>query len=135
MDVLLESVRDFQTPLSEALLFRWHHKIFYEKPILTTVLAGEYRHDPMQIISGAFGKQTVYFEAPCENQACVTQEMNQFLSWFNADDAHEEYTSPYIKAAIAKFWFVAIHPFDDGNGRLSRIIAERCLAGAEGGSE
>jgi Fic family protein len=135
VDVLLESVRHYQSPLTETQLYQWHHKIFYEKPILTTVLTGEYRHDSMQIISGAFGKQTVHFEAPCKNQACVTQEMNQFLAWFNADNTHNHYTSPYIKAAIAKFWFVTIHPFDDGNGRLSRIIAERCLAGAEAGNK
>jgi Fic family protein len=131
VDVLLESVRSYEKPLSETLLFQWHKKMFYEKPILNTMLIGEYRNEVMQIISGAFGKQKVHFEAPCDAQACVIQEMDDFLSWFNVAYAKNKYTSIYIKAAIAKFWFVTIHPFDDGNGRLSRIIAERCLAGAE----
>jgi Fic family protein len=111
------------------LLYQWHDKIFYEKPILATMLIGEYRNETMQILSGAFGKQIVHFEAPCDNQLCVKKEMDGFLSWFNT--VHSADTSIYIKAAIAKFWFVTIHPFDDGNGRLSRIIAERCLASSE----
>lgn len=98
--------------------------------MLNTILIGEYRDETMQIISDAFGKQKVHFEAPSNSQVCVTQEMNNFLSWLNITHA-EKYTSVYIKAAIAKFWFVTIHPFDDGNGRLSRIIAERCLAYSE----
>ncbi|NOQ81740.1 MAG: DUF4172 domain-containing protein [Methylophaga sp.] len=129
VDVLLESIRSYDKPLSNTLLFQWHNKMFYEKPILNTMLIGEYRNETMQIISGAFGKQKIHFEAPCDNQQCVMEEMNHFLSWFNAD---EKDVSIYIKAAIAKFWFVTIHPFDDGNGRLSRVIAERCLASAEG---
>jgi len=129
VDVLLESVRNYNKPLSNTLLHQWHNNIFYEKPILNTLLIGEYRNEIMQIISGPFGKQKVHFEAPCDNQLCVAAEMAHFLSWLNADDKN---TSTYIKAAIAKFWFVTIHPFDDGNGRLSRIIAERCLANAEG---
>lgn len=128
VDVLLQSVRSYAEPLSDNLLFQWHSKVFYEKPILDTMLIGEYRNEVMQIISGAFGKQKVHFEAPCNNQQCVADEMNHFLSWFNT---HSN-TSIYIKAAIAKFWFVTIHPFDDGNGRLSRVIAERCLASAGG---
>ncbi len=129
--MLLESIRSYEKPLSEILLFQWHEKMFYEKPILNTILVGEYRNERMQIISGAFGKQKVHFEAPCDVQACVTQEMNRLLSWFNAVHTGDKYISVYIKAAIAKFWFVTIHPFDDGNGRLSRIIAEHCLAGAD----
>lgn len=131
VDVLLESVRHYEKPLSETLLFQWHAKMFYEKPILNTMLIGEYRNEVMQIISGAYGKQKVHFEAPCDNQICVKEEMNRFLSWFNMAQSDDKSTSVYIKAAIAKFWFVTIHPFDDGNGRLSRIIAERCLASAE----
>lgn len=127
VDVLFESVRRYDKPLSDSMLFQWHNKMFFEKPILNTMLIGQYRHETMQIISGAFGKQKIHFEAPCDDQLCVKAEMDSFLSWFNG----EQDLSHYIKAAIAKFWFVTIHPFDDGNGRLSRIIAERCLASAE----
>ncbi|MFW5426875.1 MAG: Fic family protein [Methylophagaceae bacterium] len=129
VDVLLESVRSYDKPLSNTLLFQWHNNMFYEKPILNTMLIGEYRDETMQIISGAFGRQKIHFEAPCDNEQCVAVEMANYLSWLNAEDKD---ISAYIKAAIAKFWFVTIHPFDDGNGRLSRIIAERCLANAEG---
>ncbi len=131
VDVLLESVRSYEKPLSETLLFQWHHQIFYEKPILNTMLIGEYRNESMQIISGAYGKQKIHFQAPCDHQLCIKQEMHQFLAWFNTAHVADRYTSAYIQAAIAKFWFVTIHPFDDGNGRLSRIIAERCLASSE----
>ncbi|NQY27551.1 MAG: Fic family protein [Piscirickettsiaceae bacterium] len=126
VDVLLESVRSYANPLSDNMLFQWHSNMFYEKPILNTMLIGEYRNEVMQIVSGAFGKQKTHFEAPCDNQQCVADEINHFLSWFNTNYDG----SLYIKAAIAKFWFVTIHPFDDGNGRLSRVIAERCLASA-----
>ena len=126
VDVLFESVRSYTNPLSDNMLFQWHSNMFYEKPILNTMLIGEYRNEVMQMVSGAFGKQKTHFEAPCDNQQCVADEINHFLLWFNTDYDG----SLYIKAAIAKFWFVTIHPFDDGNGRLSRVIAERCLASA-----
>jgi Fic family protein len=127
VDILLESVRTYQEPLSDVMLKKWHHAMFFEKPILQDLLVGDYRNETMQIISGAYGKQKIHYEAPCDNQACVSHEMKQFLMWFNQN--HE--LSGYIKAAIAKFWFVTVHPFDDGNGRLSRIIAERVLANNE----
>jgi len=130
VDVLLESVRDYKKPLSKTMLCRWHDTMFYEKPILNNMLIGQYRNETMQIISGAYGKQKVHFQAPCDDQQSVENEMNQFLTWFNQTESSST-ESIYIKAAIAKFWFVTIHPFDDGNGRLSRIIAERCLASAE----
>jgi len=124
VDVLLDSLRSSQEPLTDRLLKKWHASIFYEKPLLNDLVIGEYRNETMQIISGAYGKQTLHYEAPCDSQACVEQEMQLFLAWLNEN--HE--LSVYIKAAIAKFWFVTVHPFDDGNGRLSRIIAERVLA-------
>jgi Fic family protein len=88
---------------------------------------GDYRDDTMQIVSGQYGKQKIHFEAPGKVKSEVEQEMDRFFHWLNTS-ADE---STFIRAAIAKFWFVTIHPFDDGNGRLSRIIAERCLAEAE----
>ncbi len=131
VDVLLESLRSYEKPLTETLLLQWHHQIFYEKPILNTMLIGEYRNESLQIISGAFGKQEVHFQAPCDHKLSIQQDMDQFSAWFNTAQLVDQYTSAYIRAAIAKFWFVTIHPFDDGNGRLSRMIAERCLASAE----
>ena len=127
VDVLLESIRQASSPLNEKDLFKWHHMLFIEKPLLYDMVIGDYRHESMQIISGRFGKQTIHFEAPCINKSCVSLEMTRFLDWL----ANTDCPSGYIKAAIAKLWFVTIHPFDDGNGRFSRIIAERCLAETE----
>ena len=127
IDVLLESIRGSAQTLTEKDLFQWHKMMFFEKPILGNLIIGDYRQTQMQVISGRYGKQTVHFEAPCLERACIETEMQVFLSWLQADNIN----SAYIKAAIAKFYFVTLHPFDDGNGRFSRIIAERCLAKAE----
>ena len=101
--------------------------MFLDKPILNDLIIGDYRKSQMKVVSGRFGKEQVHFEAPCLNYQCIEHEMNMFLDWLQADNIN----SGYIKAAIAKFYFVTIHPFDDGNGRFSRMIAERCLADAE----
>ena len=127
VDVLLDSVRFYNKPLTNLLLQKWHSMMFYEKPLLNDMLIGEYRNATMQILSGRYGKQTLHYQAPCDNQDCVKAEMKPFIEWINS----ELKMSAYIKAAIAKFWFVTVHPFDDGNGRLSRIIAERVLAEGE----
>jgi len=127
VDLLLESVRSYQSPLTDDLLKQWHKSMFFEKPLLNDINIGDYRNETMQIISGAYGKQKLHYKAPCDNQACVSNEMKAFLLWINTSQSF----SAYVKAAIAKFWFVTIHPFDDGNGRLSRIIAERVLANNE----
>ena len=123
IDVLLTSIRSCDSPLTESLLHNWHGVMFYEKPVLDDILIGKYRNDSMQILSGHYGKHKIHFQAPCNNQSCVKKEMTQFLNWINTESQMPD----IIKAAIAKFWFVTIHPFDDGNGRLSRIIAERVL--------
>ncbi|WP_019894750.1 Fic family protein [Hydrogenovibrio halophilus] len=130
IDVLLESIRSCQKPLTEKGLFKWHRMLFTEKPALYDLVIGDYRDDRMQVVSGRFGKETVHFQAPCESRACVQKQMAAFLDDLNRLDG-SGHVSLYIKAAIAKFWFVTIHPFDDGNGRFSRIIAERLLAQAE----
>jgi len=127
IDVLLESIRQSSSMLCEKDLFKWHHMLFIEKPLLHDLVIGDYRDEKMQVISGRFGKQTIHFEAPCSNRACISIEMNHFLDWLE----YKNCSSGYIKAAIAKLWFVTIHPFDDGNGRFSRLIAERCLARTE----
>jgi Fic family protein len=128
VDVLLEAIRFSNQPLSEQQLLQWHAMMFYEKPLFYSMNIGSYRNEIMQVLSGRFGRQTVHFQAPCDNRSCVEKEMLRFLCWLN----QQNQSSFYVKAAIAKFYFVTIHPFDDGNGRLSRIIAERCLAQADG---
>jgi Fic family protein len=127
IDILLESNRNSSSTLTKENLFKWHSMMFFDKPILDDLIIGDYRKSQMKIISGRFGKEQIHFEAPCLDYQCVDNEMNVFLNWLQSDNI----SSGYIKAAIAKFYFVTIHPFDDGNGRFSRIIAERCLADAE----
>ncbi|MCU7836044.1 MAG: Fic family protein [gamma proteobacterium symbiont of Taylorina sp.] len=136
IDILLESIRSAQKPLSEKQLLKWHSMMFLERPILYDMIIGDYRKDEMSVISGRFGKQTIHFNAPCSDYLCVKKQMDCFFDWLNHDFKHDNnsnsHQSGYIKAAIAKFWFVTIHPFDDGNGRFSRLIAESCLAQTEG---
>lgn len=127
IDVLLESIRSSSSILTKEDLFKWHRMMFFDKPILDNLIIGEYRNTQMKVVSGRYGKEQIHFEAPCLDYQCVDDEMNAFLNWLQSNNIG----SGYIKAAIAKFYFVTIHPLDDGNGRFSRIIAERCLADAE----
>ena len=132
IDILLESIRSIKKPLSEKQLLKWHSMMFLEQPIIYDMIIGNYRKDEMSVISGRFGKQTVHFKAPCADNLCVKEQMHLFFTWLNQKSDLNTLQSGYIKAAIAKFWFVTIHPFGDGNGRFSRLIAESCLAQAEG---
>jgi len=127
IDVLLESIRSSSSILTKEDLFKWHRMMFFDKPILDNLIIGDYRNTQMKVVSGRYGKEQIHFEAPCLDYQCVDDEMNAFLNWLQSNNIG----SGYIKAAIAKFYFVTIHPLDDGNGRFSRIIAERCLADAE----
>jgi Fic family protein len=93
------------------------------------ILVGKWRNNdkgPMQVVSGAMGKEKVHFEAP--DADLLKSEMNNFLQWFNSKDDLD----PVLKSAIAHFWFVTLHPFDDGNGRIARAIADMQLARADG---
>lgn len=126
--VYFESIRSANRPLTAEQLKTWHGMLFIEKPVLKNITVGDYRNEPMSVVSGHFGRnEVVHFQAPCDSHECVTTYMNTFFNWLNGQQGFTD----YLRAAIAKFWFVTIHPFDDGNGRLSRIIAERCLAEAD----
>ncbi len=96
------------------------------------ITVGAWRDDrtaPMQVVSGPVGRQRVHFEAPVAER--LEEEMRRFLEWFNSDVT----TEPVLKAALAHLWFVTIHPFDDGNGRIARAIADMSLARSEGSSQ
>ncbi len=121
---LLVKVReDFDSDLTETMLFEWHEWLMLGN---TNIHVGQYRAhtDPMQVISGAIGKEEVHFEAPPSAQ--VSAEMHLFFEWFNAT----KHTMPnlLIRAAIAHLYFETIHPFEDGNGRIGRVIAEKVIA-------
>ena len=129
VQVLMDAVQHVDNPLTEERLFNWHAALFPTgrsgiSPI--TVAAWRQGAAPMQVVSGAIGKEVVHYQAPPSEQ--IPQEMAQFMRWVNS----EESIDPVVKAAIAHLWFVNIHPFDDGNGRLTRTITDMLLARADG---
>lgn len=129
VQVMLDAVQNNSLPLTHERLFAWHSALFPSgRSGLYKINVGEYRtsSEPMQVVSGAMGKERVHYEAP--PSADVRQMMDDFLVWINADLAID----PIIKAAVAHIWFVAIHPFDDGNGRIARTITDLLLARADG---
>lgn len=130
VEMMLDATQRYTLPLTEKRLFGWHAALFptgYSGTYLIKV--GRYRTDEMQIVSGAMGKEKVHYEAV--KPELVKMEMNKFLDWFN----NENNLDPVMKAAIAHFWFIIIHPFDDGNGRIARAITDMLLARAESSGE
>jgi len=129
VDMMLDATQQYQNSLSSDRLFGWHAALFptgYSGLIKITV--ADWRKDkegPMQVVSGPMGKEIVHYEAPAAS--VVAQEMEAFLEWFNAPPKGD----PVIRAAISHLWFVTIHPFDDGNGRIARAIADMGLSRSE----
>ena len=121
--VMMRAMAHYDQPVDKALLCAWHSALF-ESGFSggVPVLVGQYRQCAEQIVSGAFGRERVHYVAPAPER--VEEEMQQFLSWFNTPAS----TSQIIRSAIAHLWFVSIHPFEDGNGRISRLLGEMCLA-------
>ncbi|MBQ4525592.1 MAG: Fic family protein [Bacteroidaceae bacterium] len=129
VQVLMDAVQHAGVPLTEERLFNWHAALFptgRSGMTVITVAAWRKGTEPMQVVSGAIGKEQVHYEAPPSER--LPQEMAQFLQWIN----NEESIDPVLKAAVAHLWFVNIHPFDDGNGRLTRTITDMLLARADG---
>jgi len=130
VEMMLDATQRYTLPLTEKRLLGWHAALFptgYSGPYLIEV--GRYRTGEMQVVSGAMGKEKVHYEAV--KPELVKTEMDKFLNWFN----NENSLDPVLKAAIAHFWFIIIHPFDDGNGRIGRAITDMLLACAEGSGE
>lgn len=129
VEVMLDATRNYQESLTAERLFAWHAALFPTgRSGMTRIRVGEWRDDstgPMQVVSGPFGREHVHFSAPQAKRVAV--EMIAFLGWFNAPPT----TDPVIKAALAHLWFVTIHPFEDGNGRIARAIADLALARSE----
>jgi len=133
VEMMLDATQQFEKSLTKDRLFGWHASLF---PIgrsgMQKIVAGAWRddkHGPMQVISGPMGRQKVHFEAPEASR--LNAEMKNFISWFN----QEAGTDPVLKAAVAHLWFVTIHPFDDGNGRIARAITDMQLARADGSAQ
>src|ERR1700676_162060 len=132
-EMMLDATQKFNERLTRERLFDWHAHLF---PGVRTTLdkfrVGAWRDDsqgPMQVVSGPVVRHKVHYEAPAADR--VEGEMGKFLAWFE-DKGQED---PLLKAAIAHLWFVTIHPFEDGNGRIGRAIAETCLARSDGSAQ
>lgn len=129
VEMMFDATQHYDQPLTEERLFNWHAAMFPTgRSGMYKIVVGDWRDDSkgaMQVISGAVGKEQVHFQAPHAN--VLAREMRSFLDWFN-DDVNID---PVLKAAIAHLWFVTIHPFTDGNGRIARAIADMQLARAD----
>ncbi len=125
VEMMLDATQKFDQPLTKKRLCNWHAALFPTgRSGFSKIRIGSWRSGPIQVVSGALGKEKIHFEGPEANQ--VDREMNIFLDWFNRDKI-----DLVLKAAIAHLWFVTIHPFDDGNGRIGRAIADLLLARSE----
>ncbi len=130
VEMMLDATQNYRAPLTDERLFGWHAALFPTgRSGMTKITIGAWRTQesgPMQVVSGPTGREHVHFEAPAADR--LPAEMRAFLAWFNATDGGD----PVIFAAVAHLWFVTIHPFEDGNGRIARAIADMALARSEG---
>ncbi|OCX91850.1 MAG: cell filamentation protein Fic [Pseudomonas sp. CO183] len=130
-ELLLDATRAYQQPLDLQRLFTWHGWLFpsdghlLTRPLRIGILRGE---EPMQVVSGRLDRPTVHFEAP--PRAGLEEQLDGFLAWFESSRS-DAGLDPFLRAGIAHFWFVTLHPFDDGNGRLTRAITDLALAQGE----
>lgn len=133
VEMILDATRKYSDPLSPDRLFGWHAALFPTgRSGMHRIRVGEWRNDetgPMQVVSGAMGKERVHFQAP--DAARLPEEMQRFCKWFNEDSPID----PVIKAGVAHIWFISIHPFDDGNGRIARAITDMQLSKSEDTSQ
>jgi len=130
VDLMLDATQNYLEPFSEERLFGWQAALFPSGfSGLYRITVGKYRSEEMQVVSGPAGKEKIHYEAP--SFEVVPGEMKRFIDWCNAKPD----IAPLIKAAVAHLWFVIIHPFDDGNGRLARAITEKLLARSDKSSD
>jgi len=126
VEMMLDATRKFDEPLTKKRLFAWHSSLFpFGTNGMHKIDMGKWRNGPMQVVSGAMGKEKVHYEAP--EAKVLDKEMKLFLDWFNNYPM-----DAVLKSAVAHLWFLTVHPFDDGNGRLARAIADMQLARADG---
>ena len=129
VESMLDATQNYAAPLTAERLFAWHAALFPTgRSGMTALTVGAWRteaSEPMQVVSGPFGREKVHFEAPAATR--LDREMASFLDWFE----REAKLDPVLKSAVAHLWFVTIHPFEDGNGRIARAIADLALARSE----
>ncbi len=133
VEMMLDATQNFDKPITADRLFGWHAALFPTGHRgIDKLVVGTWRddsHGPMQVVSGPIGREKIHFEAPAALR--VDTEMTQFMAWANK----EADTDPVLRSAMAHLWFVTIHPFEDGNGRIARAIADWALARSEGSSQ
>jgi Fic family protein len=129
VEMMLDATQGYDRPLTGRRLFDWHAALFPTgRSGMSKIRVGAWRDDakgPMQVVSSPIGKERVHYEAPAADR--VRDEMKKFVDWFEKDNS----TDLVLKAGVAHLWFVTIHPFDDGNGRIARAIADMVLARSE----
>jgi Fic family protein len=133
VELMLDATQKHDQAVTAQRLFDWHAALFPTgRTGMLKITVGGWRTEqsgPMQVVSGPVGREHVHFEAPAAKR--LETEMKVYLDWFNADQGQD----PVIKAALAHLWFVTIHPFEDGNGRIARAIADLALARSEGSAQ
>lgn len=125
VEMALDATMNYKSSLTHERLFGWHNCLFptgWSDHVKIDV--AQYRCGEMKVVSGALGREKIHYIAPSASK--VEEEMNRFLEWFNTTDNKD-----YTKSAIAHLWFVCIHPFDDGNGRIGRALADMALSQAD----
>ena len=131
VEMMLDATRKYAEALTTERLFSWHASLFPTgRSVMRKIVVGGWRPvgaGPMQVVSGPLGWERVHYEAPAADR--IPREVAAFLSWF---EGNKKEIDPVLKAGIAHLWFVTLHPFEDGNGRISRAIADMALARAEG---
>lgn len=126
VEMMLDATARFADPLTDDRLFGWHNCLFPTgRSGMEVIEVGKYRSCPMKVVSGTMDREKIHYSAP--EAEIVPAEMSKFLAWFNSDTTPKD----YVKSAVAHFWFVCIHPFDDGNGRIGRTIADMALSQAD----
>jgi Fic family protein len=133
VEMMLDATQNFAKPLVKDRLYGWHNCLFPTgRSGMYKINVGQWRTDnngPMQVVSGGLGREKVHFQAP--DAILLEKEMSQFLDWFN----DEKTLDPVLKAGIAHLWFITLHPFDDGNGRIARALTDMQLCKADGSSK
>lgn len=130
VEMMLSATHHYKKTLTLDTLYAWHHALFPSgRSGMYNIKVGQFRDDadgPMQVVSGGYGRVKVHFQAPDAER--LPEEVATFLAWLNASPPQQPQLDLVLKAGIAHLWFVTLHPFDDGNGRLTRAITERVLA-------
>ena len=130
VEMMLDATQIYYKPLDQERIFGWHAALFPSGwSGMQRIATGCYRDGEMQVVSGPMGKEKIHFQAPSPD--VVIEEMDGFLEWFN----RKTIIDGVLKAAIAHFWFIIIHPFDDGNGRIARAMSDMLLARSEESSQ